>query len=427
MQPLKYIIDLETYNRDQINSKTIDLKDDRKYTILNYKMNEPIDEESGKYRSVILNESGKVVCFAPPKSIDIGEFQNKYSIETDFLLINEVVEGTMINLFYDNEKSLWEIATKASIGGNYWYFRNQYSISEETMSNPQLTFRQMFLNGLGMSESDNLQNSTVLKNLDKNYCYSFIIQHPMNHIVNTIIAPTIYLVAVYEINQTDEPKKPIVRVVDPLEYENWPNMIQSPIRFPRRITELTYEEISSKKCSVDSTYDIPGVMFFNTATGERACMENEAYKIVRELRGNNPNLHFQYLSLKNTNKITDFLIHFDQYTDLFGKFERQYQDFIKQVHNGYVSYYVKKEGNSVSKQYFPLVYKIHHEVFIPSVESGSKIIIKREVIADYINKLDPKSLIFYLNWKDKEKAKDKKTNGDKETDVDKPIDESNDV
>lgn len=393
MQDLKYIIDLETYNHDEIHSKTVNLPDGRKFTILNYINTELIDVNSSKYRSIILNESGKIVSFAPPKSILFDSFKNKYSVEDESIIVNEVIEGTMINLFYDQETSLWEIATKASIGGNYWYFRNQYPVCSKTMSKPEMTFRQMFLEALGMNDSDDLQNSTILKTLDQKYCYSFIIQHPMNHIVHSIIAPTVYLVAVYEISDNT------IFVIDPNEYETWTNIHNSSIRFPTRV-KMSYDDIISQKCSPESTYDIPGVMFLNTVTGERACMENESYKKVRELRGNHPNLQFQYLSLRKTNKIRDFLIHFDQYTELFGKFEIQYDDFIKQVHNGYVSYYVKREGNNVPKQYFPLVYKIHHEVFIPSMVNGSKIIVKREVVADYVDKLDPKSLIYYLNWKD---------------------------
>ena len=419
MPSIQYIIDLETYNREDINSKTVQLKDGRNYTILNYNSNKEslntLVDTSGKYRSVILSESGKLLSFAPPKSINIDEFQNNYSIEDLSIVVNEVIEGTMINLFFDAEKSIWEIATKASIGGNYWYFRNKYPCSdnhkrqEETMSIPELTFRQMFVNALGMEDHDDLQDSNILTNLDKKYCYSFILQHPSNHIVSRIIAPTIYLVAVYEIFENT------VKVVDPNEYEYWPNIYNSLIRVPKRFINQTYTDIKLQKCSIDSTYDIPGVMFLNTATGKRACMENEAYKKVRELRGNNPNLQFQYLSLKSQDKIGEFLIHFDQYTDLFGKFERQYDNFIRQVHNGYVNYYVKKTGNTVPKQYFPLVYKVHHEVFIPSVASGEKIIVKREVVADYINKIDPKSLIYYLNWKD-ENQKPNKRNKNEERD-----------
>jgi hypothetical protein len=326
MQSVKYIIDLETYNHEQINSKTLPLPDGRKYTILNYRNGESIDETSEKYRSVVVNETGNIVCFAPPKSILFETFKNKYSVEEESIIINEVIEGTMINLFYDKESSLWEIATKASVGGNYWYFRNQYPILSETMNKPEMTFRKMFLQAFGMNESDDLQNNVILETLDKKYCYSFILQHPMNHIVHSIIAPTIYLVAVYEIVETN------VSVIDPNEYEIWPNIMNSPIRFPTRI-KMSYEDIIYQKCSPDSTYDIPGVMFLNRETGERACMENEAYKKVREIRGNHPNLQFQYLSLRKTNKVGEFLIYFNQYAELFGKFEMQYNDFIKQLHN----------------------------------------------------------------------------------------------
>lgn len=396
MQSFTYTIDLETYNREQIKSKTVNLPDGRKYTILNYIFGETIDDDSGKYRSVVLNESDKIVCFAPPKSMPLDTFQNNYSIQDSSIIVNEVIEGTMINLFFDKQQNRWEITTKASIGGNSWYFRNQYIVSEKTMSKSELTFRQMFLNGLGMSESDDLQNSSILETFDRNYCYSLIIQHPMNHIVHNIIAPTIYLVAVYGINENN------IIVIHPNEYESWSHITNSPIRFPRRYNESTYGDIYSQRCSVDSTYDIPGVMFYNTVTGERACMENESYKKVRELRGNQPNLQYQWLILRSEGKLSEFLLYFNQYTELFDLFNKYYEYFVKNVHDGYVTYYVKKSGIKISKQYFPIIYRIHHEVFLPSKTMDSMLIIKKEVVAEFLTKLDPKMMIYYLNWNEKQ-------------------------
>ena len=43
-------------------------------------------------------------------------------------IAQEYVEGTMINLFYDNENCEWEIATRSSIGGKmaFFYIRKDF-------------------------------------------------------------------------------------------------------------------------------------------------------------------------------------------------------------------------------------------------------------------------------------------------------------
>jgi hypothetical protein len=127
-------------------------------------------------------------------------------------------------------------------------------------------------------------------------------------------------------------------------------------------------------------------------------LENPTYAEVRELRGNNPNLQYQYLCLRKIEKVDDFLKYFPQYKRIFYGFYKQYEEFITNTHQSYVKYYVKKTGEIISKKYFPLIYKIHHEVFIPSIATGEKLIMRRAEIKKYILNLSPTELIYYLNY-----------------------------
>ena len=39
---------------------------------------------------------------------------------------------------------------------------------------------------------------------DPRYCYSFVVQHPKNRIVSVIDKPTIYLIAIYQIDNENK-------------------------------------------------------------------------------------------------------------------------------------------------------------------------------------------------------------------------------
>jgi hypothetical protein len=140
---------------------------------------------------------------------------------------------------------------------------------------------------------------------------------------------------------------------------------------------------------------LPGLMFLDKKTGERACLENPAYLELKELRGNNPNIHYQYLCILRIGKVADFLIHFPQYKRLFGRFRQQWDSFVTNIHQAYMSYYIKKEGKKISKRYFPLIYKLHHGVYLPSL-SQTKIIMKRAVIFKHLLEFPPSLLFHYL-------------------------------
>jgi len=111
----------------------------------------------GKYRSVIMNEAGAVVGFAPPKSIAADTFMAAHPIGADAnnenLVAEEFVEGTMLNVFYN--AGVWEVATKQTIGANVRFYTNNVD-----------TFYSMFLDAMQYT-------GLSLDMLDKKNGYSF--------------------------------------------------------------------------------------------------------------------------------------------------------------------------------------------------------------------------------------------------------------
>lgn len=359
------------------------------YKIIRCNSEDETNETLGKYNSVILAEpEGNILCYTPPTSMPQETFVKKYPSLTNDIVVNEAVEGTLISLFWDERNGHWEIATKGAVGGNYWFYRTKYPGFHENTE--QHTFRKMFLDALH-TDMDITEMIQLPKGGENNrYCYNFVLQHPDNHIVFEIEMPKIYLVSVYSITTANE-----ISSISPETYKEWvktSNMAEL-IYFPQLYSVDNYTEL--KDYYGHAPYPM-GIMITHK-NGERTCIENEIYLDLKELRGNHPNLQFQYMVLKQQQREYEFLSHFPKYTDLFNYFYLQNENFITQLHSAYVSYYVKKTGNLISKRYFSLIHKLHHTVYLPSL-SSTKIIMKRSEIKKHFEKMSPKQTIYFLNY-----------------------------
>jgi hypothetical protein len=396
-----FLLNTKEFDNNKIKSKTIEYNG-QSFIILNNDSSFITfdNDDLRNYRSVITDTDGKILCFAPGNSIELPVFIQKYPnmSDTESIYANEIIEGTMINLFYDYRVNRWEIATRAAVGGEYWYYRNQYE-GIDYQTGTQKTFRQMFVEMFNGNQSTDLYSLDVLNILPKNHTYSFVLQHPDNHIVLNIFKPTLYLVSVYET------KENTVNFISPAIYQSWDcfKHFSEIILFPQMFNG-TYNGLLNNFCSEDSSPNCLGIMFTNYETGDRAAMSNCVYEKLKEIRGNNPNLQFQFFILKRPEDKQKFLKNFPKYKYYFSKFEKQYQDFITSVHQAYFSYYVKKEGIKIEKKYFIHVSKIHHNIFIPSLSQIKKII-NRKAVKEYFDAMNPHELVYYMNYETKHKEK----------------------
>jgi len=457
---VSYTMDTTGYNTDKIKTKNyVNPLNNNAYTILNNDSSCITfdDDELRKYRSVVLateteTDNKSILCFSPPNSIPLDNFKEKYPDDSpaiDDVYANEIMEGTMINLFFDGRtiesttnsgaseacNGFWDISSRGAIGGNYWYYRTQYLLEEQEnepvqteyaeprkqSSQQQMTFRQMFMDAMKNDQQQDLNTMPILEYLPKNYCYSFVLQHPDNHIVLPINEPHLFLVAVYEIVDACT-----VKFVPPHIYETWSVFTDSTIEFPKKYELTTYKELEDAYGSIHSDYSSMGVMFTNVRTGERAALSNPVYEEIKKLRGNNPNLQYQYFCLLRSGQVDKFLEYFPTYKKVFMQFSKQYQDFITNVHQSYFSYYVKKEGVPIAKKYFIHASKIHHQIYLPSLNNSNnnnkpvydlsgtlltqqlhveKVIITRKIVKQHFDDMSPSENLYYLHYDKRQVSK----------------------
>ena len=190
--------------------------DNKNYLIYNYDKNYLCynDHNNGLYRSVIYSyPESTILSYSPPKTIDVTNFMQKYpSIGNDNILVNEMIAGIMIQLFYDVRLNQWQIATKGAVGCKYYHREKG-----ETFSSTKKTFYRMFLDALTAMPDQELKDVALLDLFPKNAAYTFILQHPENNIIIPNVIAKLYLVAVYKLMPTMN----CVEFVSPTVYENW--------------------------------------------------------------------------------------------------------------------------------------------------------------------------------------------------------------
>jgi len=336
----------------------------------------------GICRSIVLNSANQIVSFAPPKSHPSNYFINKYNENIDGIQAQEFVDGTMVNVFFDPAIGVtgsWEISTRNTVGATCSFFKSPNS----------KTFRDMFMEAAVECKLD-------INQLETELCYSFVLQHPENRIVVPFKKPQLYLVGVYKINNI--PNNITIDSFDVYEYQHFFSELGTSVKFPQIYYFNNYSELIEKYGSMNTSYDVVGVVIYNKNTGERTKIRNPVYEQVKNLRGNQPKLQYQYLSLRKEGKVGDFLQFYPENKKEFSVFRDQVHLFTNTLYNNYVSCYIKKEKPLIefSEQYRTHMFNIHQ--YYMNELRENKQFVTNTFIQKYVNNLHPSLLMYCLNF-----------------------------
>ena len=366
-------------------------KANEKYSIIRYNkefLSSDLVSTYGLLRSIIVS-SNKIVSFAPPKSLSPDNFMKDYPLITDNIVAEEFIEGTMINVFFDptyGATGCWQIATRNTVGAEVTFYK---------WTNK--TFNQMFMDAC-------IFNHFNIQTLNPRYCYSFVLQHPENRIVVPFKNPQLYLVAVYEIVQN---KTELLVIEENMtEVKNGGLLQLSSVKFPEKYEFTSYSELIDKFASANTPYNIMGVVIKNIHTGERTKIRNPIYEEVRHLRGNQPKLQYQYLCLRHSGKLPEFLKFYPETKEEMSKFRDHVHMFTNTLHKNYISCYVKKEKplKEYPQQYRTHMFKVH-EIFLNDLRD-KKLFVTNTVVIKYVNQLHPSLLMYSLNHNMRKKIVD---------------------
>ena len=379
----------------------------------------------GRFRSVVFDDSGKICCVAPPKMLKLSDALSSAEVNSagGYLHAEELVEGVMFNLFFSGEK--WYVATKSCVGEvSYDHMKDApaaaSSVAEldadgeakltSSSSSSAAAFQKLSIQEvLRRRICDTLSLLTNgVEAAPKQYCYSFVLQHPKNQIVVEVSAPQLFLVAVYELSALTSGDSSSVGV--------------NAIRLERDIFSTAFSGSvfhmpSGLSCVADSTDDtsatftphtvddyckmygsnetrgasLPGVVFRDADTGFCYKKRNPKYESVKKRKGVELKLLTQYLYLRKERTIDEYLGYHPQHNRVFNDFRERLHDYTSRLYSAYIEHYVKKDNKPLKEYERELrthMYKLHYDVFLVTMKESGAFVTKHTVI-NYVNNLAP--------------------------------------
>ena len=379
---LKIITDKDYAKEKHLNVKKVSLSNNDLFIIRYIKtfLNTDNIKTLGLFRSIIVNHKGVILSFAPPKSINMDEFVTE--TDCDSVEFSEFCEGTMINLFWNTGVEDWELATKGTIGARCKFFQEY----------PK-TFRYLFLEIL-------TEKQIELSSFNKNYIYSFIIQHPDNRIVVPFDKMDIKLIQMYTVDENNDISS-FNTLQELSEKINENITIETPQLLHKIVDSTNYsiEEVKNKFKGLNLSWKIVGAVFTNTKTGVRTKIRNPSYEYVKELKGNNPKIQFQYYSLRQNNRVKEYLKFYPEKKGEFEKLRSQLHKWTGQLYQNYINCYIKKQAplKNFPYEFRPHMFKIHRK-YIEELKPINSYVSKN-VIINYVNTLEPPRLMYVINYK----------------------------
>jgi hypothetical protein len=378
-------------------------------------------ETVGRFRSVVFDSNGKICCIAPPKMLKLTDEMKSWPVNSEggHLTAEELVEGMMVNLFYYKGTEKWYVSTKSSVGEvSFDHIHEAMAVDAAVGTYQKLNIQEILRRRI----CDILSVLPGgLEAVPKQYCYSFVLQHPKNQIVNVITVPRLYLVAVYE----------IVRPEAAAEAGAEATMAGvSAIRLERDIFSCSFGGTVSRMpsdltCVADATdaaaatttphtvedycrmygsaetrsVSLPGVVFHDRDTGFCYKQRNPKYESVKKRKGMEQKLIAQYLQLRKDRAIDEYLKYHPQHSRVFNTFRERLHEYTLRLYDAYIEHYVKKNAKPLKEYDRELkthMYKLHYDVFLATMKEAGTFVTKHTVI-NYVNQLAAAQQLACLN------------------------------
>ena len=292
-------------------------------------------------RGLVIDCETNTPLFIPPvKSKEVRTLDDFKKLGYEY---SELIDGTMVNLFYHKQSEQWITSTRSNIGcTNKW--------------TNDMNFKQMF---------EECSSDVDYDKLNKELTYSFVMRHKKNRIITPVNQNQLYLIEVRQLG---------VQVGLP-EQENG-FVINKPITRD----EITHEYSLKKGFTI-------------TFEGIRYKWLTAECKFIELIKPNTNNPLLNYLTLRHSGHLTNYLKLYPEERFKFDKYRKQVHQLTGILHQFYLNVFVHKqiEKKDIPFALNPLMYDLHG-IYLKEKQG-----ISWSRVKNYIYELEPKRLCFALN------------------------------
>ena len=312
-------------------------------------------EEVKKQRGLIRDTEGNVIVqsFGYTEEYthtQVPELEKKLG-ESEWIY-HYSVEGTLLRMFYHHEQ--WYLCTHKKLNA----FKSRWSCKQ--------TFGELLEQGLEEIYEKPDAITWLQEKLPTDKVYFFLVRSNQQ---NRIVCHTqhiqknesIVFLGFYTPSSVDSDSPLCFQFYEkntlppPLDVLN---RLESPLCVPPQ----SFSSVQ-QLCETVSTMDpflLQGIIAFRKEGMESVKILNAEYVKYYEVRGNNPNLRFRYLEVRNDpEKLQLLYVLYPKFTILFEEYESALYDIARVIYQFYVNRYIKNQYVTLPREEYLLLKKCH--------------------------------------------------------------------
>lgn len=317
-------------------------------------------------RGLIINPNDNSILVVPPVKSNELTKEDFFSKEiNESIIIQELVEGTMINMYYHNDQ--WNYSTRSSIG-----LKNKWDNKK--------SFHEM------LQDCDKIQTDFM----DKEINYSFVLRHKDNRIVTPVYQNELILVEVHRGSENVSLLK-CREIADKICVEN--GFKDLGFTFVRQFKTSNYDDLD-KLFHLENNYHIKGFTMKDFENNLRYKWTNPSYKFVEDLKVNTNNKCMGYLSLRKNGNLKEYFKYFPEDRHSFNEYRDKFKSIVDRLFISYQRVFVQKTQDKKEVDYAlkPLIYELHKSYL------NNKKPTTYNTVKEYFHNLPVKKIQFVMNY-----------------------------
>jgi hypothetical protein len=332
------------------------------------------DEVIRKSRGIIIDVPSKqVICHSLEGSVSLETFLQ--NVNWNDTVVEQVYDGTMLNVYYDNSINAWKASTKFSLTPETAHFRCNKSFIE--LFNEVVPFDEL------------------AKRLDKDYNYVFLMCHKEHRNVTVFEQNIVYHLETINVKTGEK-----LMIDMGLPCCDILQLGQTICKFPKRMENV--EELKEYVSTLD--WNNPGYMLHSKDRKWRTKLVNPNFDKVENLLAGQSDMRYVAMNFI-THKVTpyqwsQYVTYYPNLTNEFLKLQQEVQTFVKDVYQWYVDIHCFKKELKIPKWVKSPMYYVHQHFISKKKENIKNYKMNINDVNDIlIEKLD--TALYYKLMKDR--------------------------